>query len=468
MRGFFRPLLALMITLGVFSCRNSSLRSEEVAERPKNIIIMIADGWGQNQILATDYYAHGRAGVAPYEAFPVRLAMSTYSAFGGYNPQLAWRHTDYRNHAPTDSAAAATAMSTGTKTYDAAIGVDLDERPLEHLMDVAEDLGKSTGVVSSVQLSHATPAGFVAHSASRKDFEAIAEEMIQRSRADVVMGAGHPLFDNDGRLAATPNHEFIGSDVWRSLTEGTAGGDADGDGLADPWTLIQTRAEFQQLAEGPTPARVVGVPQVLSTLQQARTGVDDDVKDDEPFQTPMNESVPALAEMARAALNVLDNDEDGFVLMIEGGAVDWTGHANQGGRLIEEMTDFNRAVEAVVNWIEAGGGWDETLLVVTGDHETGYLTGPGPTADNWSEPVNRGAGQMPEMQFNSGAHTNQLIPFFARGAGVQAFEAIATGNDPRRGRYLDNTAIGVVGKQLLRGEMETADDPAEATAAGAR
>ena len=94
--------------------------------------------------------------------------------------------------------------------------------------------------------------------------------------------------------------------------------------------------------------------------------------------TPLNTTVPSLALMTKGALNVLDNDPDGFFVMIEGGAVDWANHANQLGRLIQEQNDFNDAVDVAIDWIKANGGFEKNLLIVTGDHETGYLDGSQP------------------------------------------------------------------------------------------
>jgi alkaline phosphatase len=149
--------------------------------------------------------------------------------------------------------------------------------------------------------------------------------------------------------------------------------------------------------------------------------------------------------MTAAALNILDNDPDGLFLMVEGGAVDWAGHANQLGRLIEEEVDFNNAVNAVIAWVTANSNWAETLVIVTGDHETGYLTGPasGTTDDQavWNPIVNMGKGNLPLVQWNSGNHTNSLIPFFARGAAANIFKAMADECDPVRGNYLDNTEL---------------------------
>ncbi|HEX5643785.1 MAG TPA: alkaline phosphatase [Thermoleophilia bacterium] len=152
--------------------------------------------------------------------------------------------------------------------------------------------------------------------------------------------------------------------------------------------------------------------------------------------------------MTKSALNVLDANRKGFFLMIEGGAVDWAGHANQPGRAIEEQIDFNKAVEAVVRWVQRNSDWDETLVIVTGDHETGCLWGPGSGVPGgngtWTPLVNNGEDVTPGMQSNSGDHTNSLIPFFARGEGAADLRAAAMKADPIRGKYLDNTDIAKV------------------------
>jgi alkaline phosphatase len=281
----------------------------------------------------------------------------------------------------------------------------------------------------------------VAHNASRNNYEQIAQEMVYQSAADVIMGAGHPCYNSNGGYNDCSNdYKYVGGlATWDDLLAGTAGGDADGDGLDDPWTLVQSREDFQALMSGETPDRVLGVSQVRSTLQQGRYG--DELAD--PYVVPFIETVPTLAEMARAALNVLDDDPEGLFLLVEGGAVDWAGHSNQSGRMIEEQIAFDQAVKAVVEWVEANSNWDETLLVVTGDHETGYLNGPG-SDPGWEPVVNRGAGVLPGMEWHSGSHTNSLIPFFAWGAGAWRFAEGADGWDPVRGAYIDNTEIGQV------------------------
>lgn len=404
----------------------------------KNIIVMISDGWGFNHLTAASYYEYGKDARQIYNRFPFQFAMSTYSYYCNYDPALVWSDFTHVMSCYTDSAAAATTMATGVKTYDAAIGVDINQVPLKNALELAEEKGKATGVVTTVEWTHATPAGHVAHNIHRDNYAAIGQEMVNLSAADVIMGAGHPWYDANGVLKAVPNtFKYVGDQVtWDALVAGTAGGDADGDGIVDPWTLIQTRTEFQSLMSGPTPKRVLGTAQVYQTMQQGRSG--DAFAN--PYVVPRIETVPTLAEMSLAALNVLDNDPDGLYLMIEGGAVDWASHSNQSGRMIEEALDFERAVEAVVDWVQTNSNWGETLLVITGDHETGYLWGPG-SNPTWNPIVNNGIGNLPGMAWHSPNHTNSLMILSAKGDAARQFIQYADQYDPLRGWYLDNSEL---------------------------
>ena len=450
------------------------------AERAKNIILLISDGCGYSHIDAASIYQYGETGTQVYERFPVQFGMSTYMVYVdslgntvemGYDPVEAWDDFDYVKKYYTDSAAAATAMSTGVKTYGGSIGVDPKRHPLRHITELAEDLGKATGMVTSVQLSHATPAGFVAHNISRRNYVEIAREMILKSPCDVILGCGHPLFDDDGRSVRDVEYKYVGGEgVWKGLVAGavefdlncdgvndTWVCDADGDGLADPWTFIQTRSEFEVFMTDPTPRRVLGIPQVRSTLQNNRSRpklTTSTETIETPYSTPFNETVPTLEKMTQVALNILDNDPDGFFLMVEGGAVDWAGHDNNSARMIEEQIDFNRSVETVVLWVEVNSSWDETLVIVTSDHETGYLIGPGsgPHSDDphddtpavWNPLNNNGRGNLPGLEWHSESHTNSLIPLYAKGAGCELFHTYVKGNDPVRGPYIDNTDLARV------------------------
>lgn len=406
-----------------------------MAAQPKNVILFISDGCGYGQVDAANLYQYGETGKQVYEQFPVVLGISTYpEGDTGYDPESAQADTDYVKKNATDSAAAATALATGIKTENGRLGQDSKKADIKNVVEVMESAGKATGVVTSVQFAHATPAGFVAHNESRNNYAEIAREMIQESAVDVIMGCGHPYFDNNGRETHDQSFEYVGgSETWDLLVSGKAGGDANADGRPDPWFLIQERKGFQDLMSGESPDRLIGIPYCRSTLQQSRDG--DDKAD--PYVVKTTENVPELYEMTQAALNVLDNDPDGFFLMVEGGAVDWASHGNQTGRMIEEEISFNRAVETAVKWVEENSNWNESLVIVTGDHDTGYLTGP-----DFGRLVSRGKGKMPEHIWHSGDHSNSIIPFFAKGTGSEFFLALAVGNDPLRGPYIDNTDIG--------------------------
>ena len=451
--------ILLLISSGFLISCQADLQ-EDSQPNPKNIILFVGDGMGYNHVLATNYYQYGEANAQVYEQDEwLHLAQATYMAanirngdtifMNGYAPRTAWEADAYLSSDYTDSGAAATALSTGMKTFGGSIGIGLYGDTLTHISQAAKALGKSKGIAVSVPLSHATPAGFVAHNEARHNYEEIGKYMLFHTRLDVLMGAGHPYYNNDGRPEEM-SARYIGSDeIWEQLaandgrtdfsndTQQLYLQDVDGDGRRDPWTLIENREDFQALASGSAPKRVLGVPKVYSTLNYGRSGEEEEM----PFAQPFNENVPTLEEMTRASINVLSQNDEGFFLMVEGGAIDWAGHDNHLGRLIEEMTDFNHSVEAAVEWVEENSSWDETLIIVTSDHETGYLTGP-----NHPEPVNdpvvnNGQGNLPEVQWNYGSHTNMLVPFYAKGPGTELFASFANEKDPVRGPFLQNTDI---------------------------
>lgn len=394
----------------MFELLFASLLLSVGASSPRNVILMVADGAGFFHFAAAAPYAPGT-----YETWPIRLAMSTAPADAVYDPARAGADSSWCERNATDSAAAITAMSTGVKTSNGRLCVDAQGDRLAPLAETLADAGKATGVVTTVPFGHATPAGFAISHVDRSAYGEIARLMLVGGTLDVVIGAGHPWYDDGGRRRQDGKYKYVGNaEFWDDLTSGRLG-----------WTLVTARAEFLALAEGPTPDRLLGLPPVYETMQEQRGGDAQAA----PFVVPRNEAVPTLAEMARAALNVVDEDPDGFGLLIEGGAVDWASHHERPGRMIEEMVDFNEAVAAVVGWLEAQGRLEETLIVVTADHECGYL-------------VPDGAG----WRFRTGDHTAALVPLYARGPGSEELIARADHADPERGAYLENSELG----QFLR------------------
>ena len=290
--------------VGIFFCCVALSASEPV--QPKNIIIMISDGMGFNHNEAASIYRYGYPRGQAYWKF-TQLAVSTYSAETpqGFDPAMIYSDFTYMKKNPTESAAAATAISTGVKTNNICLGVDPSGKPARHIMEDAEAMGKATGVVSTMFFSHATPAGFVVHEASRERYSDIANYMLWKSAVDVIITAGHPWYDDDSRqvgglfpfpFETSRSYDRVGGEEsWEKILNGEPGADADGDGIPDPWTLVDSRQGIKSLARGNPPKRVLGIAPVFSTLQQMRSG---NIYR-EPYGEPLLPASPLLKEMAR-------------------------------------------------------------------------------------------------------------------------------------------------------------------------
>lgn len=435
----------------------------------KNVILLISDGAGMQTWNAASYFEFGGLGKQAYDAFDVKVFADTIplntaneptmteAAEVTFDPTALWSDAasdavfkgnlgaypawfagyDYAQNFYTDSAAAATALATGHKTYNNAINWSNMDQKLTNIGELAVESGRALGVVTSVQWTHATPAAFLGHNKSRNEYAALAQEIIEAGQATVIMGSGHPYFDNNGK-AIEPSEDKAfryvgGKDLWERLVAGDT-----------PYKLIETKADFEALAAGTLDlgdkTQLLGTVQNSATLQFNRSGV-----------TAGNflDTQPSLVTMAEGALNVLAKDEDGFFLMVEGGAVDWAAHANNLPRIIEEQMDFNHTVKAVVDWVEANSSWEETLVIVTTDHGNGLLLGPDAKTNAFSPVVSQGAGALPLVSWNSDTHTRELVPVYAKGPGSayflevgQADENLAKYGVPAESQiYVDNTDI---------------------------
>ena len=399
----------------------------------KNVILMIADGSGNNTWLATSMY-QGKVGRQVYDQPGwLRLCCSTYPLNLSHKPtgnqiqdqslvydplkawdtnrkiatakQLAMKNATLKEAAPkdampagamskdfaaylyltttpTDSAAAATALATGRKTYNNAINWSNDDRPLraETIAEIAKR--KASRSASSPPSSGATRL----RPASAGRITAIAAIMPRSptkcsapARSTSSWGRAIPTSTTTaGRSAPRNSRDYGwvgGPETWQALKSGRL-----------PWKLIESRADFEALLSGPTPPKVVGTAQAGTTTQEQRgrgrltllpPGRNPPPPQPKPFAAPMNRNVPSLAVMTKGAIHCLEHNPQGFYLMIEGGAVDWANHANEPDRMIEEQIDYLKAVEAVVAWVESHGNWNDTLVILTADHETGLLVGTG-------------------------------------------------------------------------------------------
>lgn len=288
------------------------------SDQPRNIILFIADGCGPASFtMARDYLRYkGMDGLV----------------LDGY--QTGSIRTFASNSRVTDSAAGATAFSAGVKTYNGAIAVDTLKQPVATILEAAEQRGLSTGLVATSRITHATPAAFAAHVPSRSDEATIAEQQLGQG-IEVLLGGGRGWFQ--GRE----------QDGWRD----------DGQDLMDMaatqgYTVVQTKTAFDD----------VTAPPVLGLFTDSHMAYEID-------RDPAAE--PSIAEMTAKAIDLLDDDPDGFFLMVEGSRIDHAGHGNDAAAHLHDILAYDEAVEAALAFAEANG---ETLVISTADHETGGLT----------------------------------------------------------------------------------------------
>jgi alkaline phosphatase len=305
------PLFGLL--MGLFSSSGTT------EESPRNIIFMIGDGMGPAYTSAYRYYLHGKPQGTPKATVFDKLLVGN-----------AWTYPDDDTWV-TDSAAAATTLATGVKTFNGAVGVDANKAPLDSILKRAKRAGWRTGLVATSEIYHATPASFVAHSESRKEEFAIADDFVDAKvngqlPVDLLLGGGRKQFTRDDR---------------NLVAEMSAAG----------YTYVEELTQLSEVAQAQT---VVGL--FADSALPYALGSD----------TPLR-----LTHMTQAALANLGRNGAGFFLMVEGSLIDWCGHANDIACAMAEMADFAEAVKVAVAFVEQHPG---TLLVVTADHSTGGLS----------------------------------------------------------------------------------------------
>lgn len=296
------------------------------AETPRNVILFIGDGMSVPQRMVAEEFSR-KAGTGP-------LAMNAL-------PCQATTRTPSASSLVTDSAAAATAIACGEKACNGAVGVGVDGRRLESCAETARDTGRRVGIVTSVTINHATPAGFYAHRAHRSQLYDIGLDLV-RSGFDLFMGGG---------LAGA-----------NAKTNGVAEcvGDLYGFAAANGWIVKEGRAGFDELTALAQPLPPVWYrdgEEALPYAIDAGAGRN-----------------PRLPEMTRFALDYLDakaKDAPGFFLMVEGGRIDWAGHANEAATNLRDLLELDAAVKVALEFQKAH---PDTLIIVTGDHETGGMS----------------------------------------------------------------------------------------------
>lgn len=330
------------------------------AERPpRNIILFIGDGMGVAQITA----GKTAKGTLHLEQCTSGGLLTTHAA----------------QSYVTDSAAGATALAAGVKTYNKAIGVDLNRQPVKTVLEYAAEKGKATGLVVTCTITHATPASFAAHVDDRNKYLDIAAQLA-KAPVDVMLGGGWAHFTPKSQAGGLREDE---QDLWAVL--------------AKDRVAIRTLAEFQKLA---TPTRLVGLF--------------------EPLHLPKaNKREVSLPAMTRKAIDLLAQNRTGFFLMVEGSQIDWSSHDNDSEGVIMEMVDFDDAVGVGLEYAKSN---EETLVVVTADHETGgYTLLDGSISEK----------KVTKTAFTTSGHSGAMVPILAFGPGSAVFGGIH-----------DNTFVG--------------------------
>ncbi len=326
--------MAAMIAILISACATAPEPVPTAAAGPRNVIFLLGDGMGAAHVKAYRVYADDPAtpdiDPLPFDDLQVGAVATDSIAFRcrDNNPEDCVRDP----YAVTDSAASASAYATGHDTLNGAISVDLDGNPRPTVLELAAGRGKGTGVVSTSQVTHASPAAFATHAASRRDYAHIADQYHDnqvggRPVAQVILGGG------------TRDFRRLERDVAADLV-GRAG-----------YTLVEDRDALLAADED----RLLGL--------FAPVGM--------PRQWDRADSVPTLADMTGKAIEVLSRNEDGFFLMVEGSQIDWAAHGRDIAGVVSEMEGFTAAIEVALEFARADG---DTLVVFTADHETGGLS----------------------------------------------------------------------------------------------
>ncbi len=315
-----KTLSTLCLAVAIASCATTeptldSSQPTNLITQPKNIIMIVGDGMGPAYTTAYRYFKDDP-----------NTEVIEETVFDRHNVGMSSTYPARVSGYVTDSAASATALSSGTKTYNGAIGIDVDKNPVQTVLEWAKLQGKKTGVVVTSQINHATPASYLAHNESRNNYNEIADSYIDNGiKADIYLGGGWQYFIREDRDLVA---EF----------------------KANGFHYIDNYAE---LADLPANKPVLGLfdkkglPWALDDSNQHR-----------------------LLALTQAATTQLEND-NGYFMLVEASQIDWGGHANDIAASIAEIDDLAKTVEYLEQYVKSN---PDTLVVITADHSTGGFT----------------------------------------------------------------------------------------------
>ena len=350
---------------------------KQVKKKAKNIILFIGDGMSVSQVSAFRLYQGGPNSRVAVDNFPYSGKVLTHSA----------------NAIVTDSASSGTAFSTGKKTNNRALGVDVNEQPIENITETLDRSGYVSSVISTSEVTHATPAAFVVHTSSRYLTDEISIQMTD-SKIKNILGGGRKFF----------------------IPEEDGGNREDGikliEKIKSKSRLITDKSELSNPAS-------YGDSQVFGLF------ADEHLRDE---NTPENHSTePSIEKMLEFSVNrskkFIENGCRGFFIMAEASQVDWAGHGNDFEYLMREMSDLEDGIKWALEFAKKN---QDTLVVVTADHETGGLL---------IEPNDPRKYENLDIKFSfntgigRGSHTGVPVPIYAYGPGAENFTGTLDNTD---------------------------------------
>ncbi len=342
--------------------QTDALKASLNSNKAKNVILLIGDGMGDSEITAARNYAEGAGGFFKgIDALPLTGQYTHYAL-------------DKKTHKPdyvTDSAASATAWSTGVKSYNGAIGVDVNGNDHPTIMEMAKAAGKATGNVSTAELEDATPAAQIAHVTSRKCYGpektselcaanalekggrgSIAEQLLN-ARADVTFGGGGKTFSETAKAG-----EWQGKTLEEQAKLRGYQWVSDLNGMTAITEANQDKPVLGLFAQGNMPVRWKG-PKATWHGNGEDKAISCEVNAERPATTP------TLAQMTDKAIALLSKDQNGFFLQVEGASIDKQDHAANPCGQIGETVDLDEAVQKALEFARKDGN---TLVIVTADH----------------------------------------------------------------------------------------------------
>ncbi len=346
-----KTILIAICLIVAFNINQTFSQTNKTAHKPKNIIFMIGDGMGTAQVYSALVAKKDKLNIARCKYIGFH---KTYSA----------------NKFITDSAAGATAFSTGQKTNNGYLALDSNKKFLPTILEMSSKKGLSTGLVVTCAVTHATPAGFIAHVDNRDNYEEIAKWFL-KTDITLFLGGGRDHFEKR-------KDNLNLSDSLR----------------AKNYQVVYKLSDMNKIKSG----KIAGLFYDVHPPKMSEGRGE------------------LLGEETKEAISILNQNKKGFFMMIEGSQIDWGGHNNETDYIVKETVDFDNVVGQVLDFAEKDGN---TLVVITADHETGGFAITGGSIKDGTV----------EGKFTQKDHTAVMVPIFAYGPGAVEFMGIIENTD---------------------------------------